>query len=256
MKVTIITAVYNGASTLQNAIECIQTQCYLNIEHLIIDGNSTDESEKIARKFASQRCKVISEDDCGYYDALNKGVNLAEGDVIGILNADDVYIDSNLIKTVANHFANDIELECIYGDLQYVMKKKGAQVLVSKWVAGDFSPRKLKYGWMPPHPTMFLRKSVYKKVGDYDLNFHISSDYDFVLRYFSTANLKYRYLPQFMVQMQLGGVSNRSWKNIALKMIEDCSVMKKNKLSPIVTLFFKNIRKCNQAKRFFWHFFI
>lgn len=252
MKVTIITAVYNGASTLRNTIECISSQSYPNIEHLIIDGNSTDGSVKIAMSFISQRCKVISEDDRGFYDALNKGINLAEGDIIGILNADDVYADNNLIKTAVDHFVSDGELSCIYGDLQYVAEKKGAQVLVSKWIAGDFSPKKLKYGWMPPHPTLFLRRSVYDKVGVFDLRFHISSDYDFILRCFSSADFKCRYLPQLMVRMQLGGVSNRSWKNILKKMIEDYGVMKKNKLSPISTLFFKNIRKWVQAKRIFY----
>jgi glycosyltransferase len=252
MKVTIITAVYNGEETLEDTIQSILSQSYHDIEHIIVDGNSNDRSFKIAMRYKSERCKVISENDKGFYDALNKGIALAGGEVIGILNADDVYVDSNLIKTVAAHFANDAELSCIYGDLQYVAEKKGTQVMVSKWVASDFSPQKLKYGWMPPHPTLFLRRSVYEKVGVFDLRFHISSDYDFILRCFSRADFKCRYLPQSMIRMQLGGLSNRSWKNIAIKMIEDYSVMKKNKLPPITTLFFKNIRKWGQIRRVFW----
>lgn len=127
MKVTIITAVYNGASTLQNAIECICSQSYPNIEHIIIDGNSSDGSAKIAMNYVSQGCKIICEADRGYYDALNKGIDLAEGDIIGILNADDLYVDNNLIETLVTYFVNDAELSCIYGDLQFVAKKRASK---------------------------------------------------------------------------------------------------------------------------------
>ena len=251
MKVTIITAVYNSAPTLQNTIESIISQSYHNIQYVIVDGNSSDGSTEIALRYVSQRCIVISEDDHGYYDALNKGIALAEGEIIGILNADDVYSDSDLIKAVATHFKDDAELDCIYGDLQYVTDKKDKQVLVAKWVAGDFSQKKMKYGWMPPHPTVFLRRSVYENIGGFDLRFRISSDYDLILRAFASQDFKCKYIPQLIVRMRLGGLSNRSWKNIAIKMIEDYKVMKKNQLSPMISLIFKNFSKLNQLGRFF-----
>lgn len=251
MRVTIITAVYNSASTLQATIECVRSQGYPDIEHIIIDGNSSDGSKKIAMSYINRNCRVISEEDRGYYDALNKGINLAEGDIIGILNADDVYPDKNLIKTIVNHFVDDAELDCVYGDLHYVDYKKGKQFVVTKWVGGNFSQRKIKYGWMPPHPTVFLRRSVYETIGDFDLRFRISSDYDYILRAFTAKNFKCKYMPNIMVHMLVGGLSNRSWRNIAIKMIEDYQIMKKNQLSPMVTLFLKNAFKLNQLRRFF-----
>ncbi len=251
MKVTIITAVYNSASTLQNTIDSINSQSYSNIEHIIIDGNSTDGSAEIAIRNIGRRCKVISEADRGYYDALNKGISLVEEGVIGILNADDVYADGDVIKKIVANFAVDRDLDCVYGDLNYVAQKNGERVVVSKWISSDFSQQKIKYGWMPPHPTIFLRKSAYKNIGIFDLSFKISSDYDFILRAFASENFKCKYLPQLMVLMQLGGLSNRSWINIFIKMIEDYKVMKKNQLPPFIALFIKNACKLNQLKRFF-----
>lgn len=252
MKVTIITAVFNGAATLDKTIQSVISQTYPNIEHIVIDGASTDGSVNIAKSYTGDRCRVISEKDRGLYDALNKGISLAEGEIIGILNADDVYVDANLIEDLATHFASDSDLDCIYGDLNFVAKKKGKEILVSKWIAGELSHQKLKYGWMPPHPTIFFRRSVYKNIGCFDIGFQISSDYDLILRAFAIKDFKSKYIPRLMVNMQLGGLSNRSWKNIATKMIEDYSVMKKNKISPITALFFKNMRKWGQASRLFW----
>lgn len=251
MKVSIITAVYNSVSTLQNTIESIHSQSYSNIEHIIIDGNSSDGSAEIAIKNISERCKVIRENDDGYYHALNKGLVLADGEIIGILNADDVYIDSNLIEILSTHFANDENLDCIYGDLDFFCQKNGKQVFATKWIAGNFSNRKIKYGWMPPHPAVFLRRSVYKSIGEFDLRFSISSDYDLMLRAFANPSFKSKYISKSFVRMQLGGLSNKSWKNIINKMTEDYAVMKKNQMPATVALLFKNLSKLNQIRRLF-----
>jgi glycosyltransferase len=250
MKVTIITAVYNNARSLQRTIDSVHNQSYQDIEHIIIDGNSTDGSSEIAMKNISQKCRVISENDLGYYDALNKGIGLAEGCVIGILNADDLFSTQDVISNVVSNFVKNMDLDCVYGDLNYVSRKGGRQIIIRKWISGDFTEKKLKYGWMPPHPTIFMKKKSYEKVGGFSLRFRISSDYEFILRAFKTKGFKSKYVPLLMVDMQIGGASNGSLKNILIKMMEDFVIMKDNQMPAMTALFFKNALKLRQLRYF------
>ena len=246
MKVTIITAVFNGAQTLEKTIQSVLTQSYSNIQYIIADGNSVDNSVGIAKANADERCLIFSEDDLGLYDALNKSILIATGDIIGILNADDRYVDKDVISDVVNAFGNDVELDCLYGNLNYIRISGSKEKVVRRWISSHFSSQKLYLGWMPPHPTVFLRRHIYSKVGNFDLNYQISGDYDFLLRSFNSDNFKSKYLPRLMVNMQLGGLSNGSFKNITIKMVEDYRIIKKNKLRGIFTLALKNISKLKQ----------
>ena len=249
MKVTIITAVFNGAKTLEKTIQSVTSQDYPDIEYIVLDGESTDNSFAIAKRCLGEKGRVISEQDRGFYDALNKGIAMASGDIIGFLNADDTYAADDVIAHVVNAFRHDPKLDCIYGDLNYVSDTGNESIIVRKWISNQFSPGKLYFGWMPPHPTVYLRKDVYEKVGDFDLDYKISGDYDFILRSFKQKDFQARYIPKLMINMQLGGISNRSLKNIFIKMAEDYRVIRKNKLLGIVTLGLKNISKTKQLNK-------
>ena len=253
MKVTIITAVLNSAKTLEKTIKSVLAQHYQNIEYIIIDGASTDGSAEIAKFYAGIGCRVVSEKDCGFYDGLNKGIELATGEIIGILNADDIYATQDVIADVVNEFKHDDRLDCVYGDLNYIQLKGDQQVIFRRWVSGPFKCPKLYFGWMPPHPTVFLKKHIYEKVGGFDSRFKISADYDFILRSFKNKDFRTKYMSKLMVNMQIGGVSNRSLKNIYIKMLEDYRVIKQNGLPGITTLGFKNILKIQQIEKL--HFF-
>jgi len=249
MKVTIITTVFNGETTLEKTIQSVLSQNYSELEYLVIDGASTDHSFSIAKKYSGVNCSVISEPDRGFYDALNKGIALASGDVIGILNADDVYVNKEVITDVMSAFVHDPQLDCVYGDLNYVRVVGDQQTIVRRWISSEFTPKKLYLGWMPPHPTLFLRKQVYERVGIFDLHYKISGDYDFILRSFKNKSFKAKYINKLMVNMQLGGLSNRSYKNIIFKMIEDYKILGKNQFPRIITLALKNISKLDQFIR-------
>jgi glycosyltransferase len=249
MKVTIITAVFNGATTLENTIKSILSQSHQNIEYIVVDGASTDRSVEIANRFKGERCSVISEKDQGFYDALNKGIAMATGEVVGFLNADDTYATDDVIAEVTDVFLSNSQLDCVYGDLNYVRGSGGSPTIVRRWVSSQFRHQKLYFGWMPPHPTVFLRRRVYEKVGGFDVSYKISGDYDFILRSFGQQDFRAKYIPKLMVNMQLGGISNRSLKNILIKMAEDYRSIKQNQLLGVTTLVLKNVLKIKQLNK-------
>jgi len=246
MRVTIITAVFNDATTLENTIKSVLNQSYQNIEYIVVDGASTDGSAEIANRFKGEKCRVITEKDQGFYDALNKGIAMATGAVVGILNADDIYATDDVIAEVANVLVSNPQLDCVYGDLNYVRASGNETKIVTRWVSSQFRPVKLYFGWMPPHPTLFLRKRVYEKVGRFDISYKISGDYDFILRCFGQQAFQAKYIPKLMINMQLGGISNQSLKNILIKMGEDYRAIKQSKLLGVATLGLKNIQKIKQ----------
>jgi len=244
MKISIITAVFNRASTLEQAILSVQAQSYTNTEHIFIDGLSNDGSIELIRRLKRPQDLLISEKDDGIYDALNKGILLATGDIIGIVHSDDYFSNNHVIRKIANQFClNDID--GVYGDLDYISKHDDTKIL-RRWISGEYSQSKLKFGWMPPHPTLFLKREVFEKWGLYDKKLRISGDYEAILRYLSRGNIRLNYIPEVLVKMRVGGESNKSIKKIFQKSKEDLFAIRSNKTGGVSTLFFKNFRKLAQ----------
>ena len=246
MKISIITITYNSAKTVQRALASVQEQTYPDIEHIIVDGASTDGTREIIEAYAAKHKNVrwVSEKDNGIYDALNKGIGMATGDVIGFLHSDDKLYSPDSIGQIAAAFQTS-ETDVVYGDLQYC----NGQRVVRRWKSNDFHPRALKYGWMPPHPTVYVRSKVYQEVGLYDDLFHISADYDMILRIF-TAGYQTRYIPEVLVSMETGGASNRNAKARLSKTQEDFLVLKKNHVGAgLLTVACKQLRKIRQFLR-------
>ncbi len=242
--ISIITATYNAEATIESTIQSIVNQTYKNIEYIIIDGGSTDNTLKIINKYHTHIHHLISEKDRGIYDAINKGISMASGDVIGILHADDVFFDNNTIENIAFAF-NQGNCNAVYGDLYYVNTQNTDKV-IRNWKSNDFEPKLLKMGWMPPHPTLFIKKEVFEEIGSYSLNYKISADYDFILRLFSKSSHTFKYIPQVITKMRVGGESNKSIKNIVLKSQEDLKALKQNKVGGVSTLIWKNVSKIPQ----------
>lgn len=261
MKISIITITYNSAKSLPRALESVQSQKYDEIEHIIVDGASTDGSVELIKEYAEKvqkdkeagtippeqrkrEVRWISEPDKGIYNALNKGIAMASGDVIGFLHSDDVFFSEHSIEQIAKAF-DDKNIDVVYGDLQYCRGKK----VIRRWVSNAFERNSLKYGWMPPHPTMYVRKEVYEQVGEYDEWFHISADYDMILRIFS-AGYKSHYLPEVLVCMEVGGASNKNTKARLSKTQEDYIALKKNHIGAgYFTVACKQLRKLKQFLR-------
>ncbi len=244
MKISIITATYNSSLTVRDTLNSIQNQDYPDIEHIIVDGKSSDDTLQIVSEF-KHVSKVLSEKDKGIYDAMNKGITAATGDVIGILNSDDVYNSPHIISTVAKTFS-DSNIKTSYADLQYVQTNNLDKV-VRTWKAGNFSKRNFYYGWMPPHPTFFVRREVYDEVGLFNISLRSASDYELMLRILIKHAIPTHYIPQVIVKMRAGGMSNASFKNRINANKEDRLAWKLNGLEPhFFTLYAKPIRKISQ----------
>jgi glycosyltransferase len=244
MKISIITATYNSAATVRDTLACIAGQQYPNIEHIIVDGVSKDNTLAIVNEF-SHVTKTISEKDKGIYDAMNKGVQLSTGHVIGILNSDDFYTSSLVLSKVAAAF-EDPAVEAVYGDLQYV-KSDNVQVITRTWKSGTFKRKFLYYGWMPPHPTFFVRRHIYEKCGLFNTTLRSSADYELMLRVLLKYNARVQYIPEVLVKMRAGGMSNASVKNRLRANKEDAMAWKLNNLKPyFFTMWLKPLRKVLQ----------
>ncbi len=244
MKFSIITATYNSEATIEDALKSVASQSYSNIEHIIIDGGSKDNTLKIIENYKDKIAYFVSEPDKGIYDALNKGINAATGDVIGFLHADDLFYSNLVLEKTAKQFSENIT-DSIYGDLLYVSKENTEKV-IRNWKAGKYSLKKLKRGWMPPHPTFYVKKDVYVNFGTFDTDFKIAADYDFILRVLGKYKISTNYLPEIMIKMRVGGESNKNINNIIRKMKEDVNALKKNNLGNWQTVFLKNIIKIPQ----------
>ena len=244
MKFSIVTAVFNREKTIGQAIECLQRQTHSEYEHIIVDGKSKDSTLSIVRDRADGRTIVISEPDSGIYDALNKGMALATGDVVGLLHSDDMFASDQVLERVAGAFATD-DIDGVYGDLEYVRNDATARLL-RRWRAGHFRRERLRRGWMPPHPTVFLRRDLIEQYGDYDTAYRIAADYEAMLRYFSVPHLRWSYIPEVLVRMRTGGASNQSFRNMIRKSHEDYRSIRRHKAGGVSTLLLKNISKINQ----------
>lgn len=244
-KVSIITVCYNSEETIEDTIKSVINQNYSNIEYIIIDGLSTDNTLEIINKYQDKIAKIVSEKDEGLYDAINKGIGLATGNIIANLNSDDFYIDNNVISDVVEKFIQE-KAEALYADLYYVDAIDTNKV-VRKWVSGHYKDGLFFKGWMPPHPTFFVKKEVYNKYGSFNLAFKSAADYEIMLRFIHKHKVKIAYLPRVIVRMRIGGVSNASLLNRIKANREDKKAWEINGLKPKpLTLIFKPLSKIGQ----------
>ncbi|UTW62702.1 glycosyltransferase [bacterium SCSIO 12741] len=249
MKVSIITVSYNAVKTIEHTIQSVLDQDYPDIEYVIVDGGSKDGTVEIIQQKEGQVARWVSEPDKGIYDAMNKGVSLATGDLIGILNADDFYMDHQVIsKVVATIQAANAD--SLYADLQYVAQDNISKV-IRTWRSGQYAKGLFLEGWMPPHPTFFLKKSCYEKFGTYNLELRSAADYELMLRMLHKEDISVAYLPEIITQMRAGGTSNASMKNRIKANREDRKAWEMNGLKPKwYTLIKKPLSKLGQfAKR-------
>lgn len=247
MKISIITVSYNSAETIRDTIESIISQDYNNIEYIIIDGNSNDNSTSIINEYKNKVDYFISEDDQGIYDAMNKGILAATGDVIGILNSDDFYPNPYILSNVAKSF-NKYLCDAVYGDLVYVHAYDTYRIK-RYWQSGAYTTSKLKNGWMLPHPTFFVKSLVYKQFGLYDVNLSRAADYDMIIRLLYKYNISAKYIPMILVKMRVGGASNASLFDRLKANKEDGLAWTKNQLN---RPYFIRIKKpLQKIKQFF-----
>ncbi len=245
MKVSIITVVYNGEKTIRETIESVLAQEYEAVEYIIIDGNSTDTTKDIIQSYGQRINTFISEPDLGIYDAMNKGIRLATGDIVGILNADDIFDTPRIIPDLVERF-KETEADAVYGDLLYVAADNLSHV-IRNWKAGHFSPISFLWGWMPPHPTFFIRREWYDNFGTFRLDLGSSADYELMLRMVQKHHAKLAYIQKVMVRMRVGGVSNVTIKNRILANRNDKKAWEVNQLTPYpFTFLCKPVRKILQ----------
>jgi len=221
MKISIITVAYNAEHTIADTIKSVAEQVYPNIEHLIIDGASTDATVEVIKKYEHHIQAWISEPDQGIYDAMNKGIAVATGDVIGILNADDIYADPDVLSRVAELFENK-DMDACFADLDFINSQ---EKVVRRYSSSRFKPERLAYGWMPAHPTLYVRKSLFSKVGLFRIDYKIAADYEWIIRVFATHKASWCYVPEVWVHMRLGGVSTqglKSWWVLNCEIVRAC----------------------------------
>lgn len=244
IKLSIITATWNSGKTVAATMESLAQQTFQNYESIIVDGHSSDDTLDVVRRSGVKIGKIISERDKGIYDALNKGIAAAQGEYIGFLHSDDILASSCALEKLVNRIA-ECAPDAIYADLQYV-KKDNTEKVVRHWRSGAYDRDRLKNGWMPPHPTFYMRRELYVRHGGFDLEYKISADYDSLVRYLWVNKIKVDYLPEILIKMRVGGASNRSLVNMIRKSAEDFKVMKKYGLPPFRALVWKNFSKIPQ----------
>jgi len=246
VSISVITAVYNRRDTIAQALDSVLAQNYPSVELVVIDGGSTDGTKDVLERYRSRVSVMVSERDEGIYDALNKGVRLARGDVVGFLHADDLYASTDALANIATAF-RDPSVDAAYADLVYVRKEDVSKV-VRQWTAGPYDTAALLRGWMPPHPTFYVRKSVYERLGGFDTQYRIAADYDSIVRFLFVGRIKAAYVAQTVVRMRVGGASNRSLKNLIRKSSEDYRIVRAHRLGGLLTVLRKNVSKIGQ----FW----
>ena len=244
MKISIITTVRNGKETIGDAVNSVYRQFHADIEHIVIDGASTDGTLEVLEGYRDHIAALVSEKDSGMYEALNKGIARATGDVVGFLHADDLFEDYRTVSRIALAFA-DPAVDAVYGDLVYVDRADTARV-IRRWRAGAFSRGKLGWGWMPPHPTFYARRSVYERLGAFDTSYRIAADYDCILRFLGRGGIVPAYIPAVLVRMRMGGASNQSLSNILHKSREDFRALRRNGIGGLGALAWKNLSKIRQ----------
>ncbi|WP_442796386.1 glycosyltransferase family 2 protein [Pelobium manganitolerans] len=249
MRISVITATYNSQAFLKTALDSFIAQSYINKELVIVDGKSTDDTLEILASKHQHINTIVSEPDKGIYDALNKGIQLATGDVIGILHSDDFFADENVLAGVKQKFDEDVKLDAVYGDLQYI-NRENPDKIIRNWISGEYNINNFKRGWMPPHPALFIKKRCFKKFGLYDLGYKSAADYDLILRFLFKHQIETAYLPKVLTKMRVGGLSNRSFKNRLNANREDRMALEKNGVpNPLLVSVLKPLSKIGQ----FWN---
>ncbi len=276
MRISVVTAVFNNGETISDALDSVLSQAGVELELIVIDGGSIDGTQAVLKRYTDRLAVLVSEPDRGIYDALNKGIRRCTGDVVGFLHSDDLLAGPNTLSGVAAAFA-DGDVDAVYGDLVYV-RKHDPDTVVRYWRAGAFSRRRLGWGWMPPHPTLYVRRSVYEEMsyaraglqiplglplskgetgmggdfsgsqqsGLFDTTYRIAADYDCMLRLLARDDVRVRYIPEVLVKMRLGGVSNRSLRGILRKSAEDYRALRSNGVGGGGALIWKNLSKLTQ----------
>jgi len=240
MKVSVITICYNSEKTIEDTIRSVISQSHTDIEYIIVDGNSTDSTISIIKSFSNQVTNWVSEPDKSLYDALNKGLAMATGEVVGFLHSDDMFADNQVIASVVDSFDAG-PVDSVYGDIQYVDQLDTDKTLTFR-KSGKFRRIKFWFGWSPPHPTFYMKRALYEKYGGFDISFKIAADYDTLLRYLIRERVTTIYNPAIRVKMRVGGISNKTMKNVSQKWGEDHRAMKKNNFGNPITLFLKTMR--------------
>jgi glycosyltransferase involved in cell wall biosynthesis len=235
VKFSIITVCRNAAATIPDTLAAVREQQYGDVEHLVIDGGSTDATLDILRSPENAEVRWISEADQGIYDAMNKGLALASGEVIGFLNADDLYADNQVLGRVAEVFA-DAAVDGVYGDLVYVDREHPEKV-ARYWRSCSYHPGLFQRGWAPPHPTFFVRREVYERLGGFNLKYGLAADAELMLRFIVKHRITTRYLNNLMVRMRLGGVTNQSFQNILEQNREIIEAFRDNDLAVTLPVF-------------------
>lgn len=244
MKFSILTAVWNREATLGHALSSLEAQSWRDYEHIVQDGGSTDGTLALLEARPDPRRKLVSARDKGIYDALNRALARADGDVIGLLHSDDFLAHPEVLAQVAARFT-ETGADAVYGDLDYVAAADPGRV-IRHWKSGEYHPGKLRRGWMPPHPALFLRREVISSWGGYDTSYRIAADYDSILRYFGKGGISAAWLPEVLVKMRVGGESNRSLERIWRKSREDYRALRTNGVGGIGALAWKNFGKLGQ----------
>ena len=245
MKISIITVTFNSEATIEQTIRSVTEQTYKNIEYIIVDGKSTDNTLAIIERYKNKIHKFVSEKDNGLYDALNKAIALATGDVIGMIHSDDFYISRNVIQNYADCFLKT-NSDSVYSDLYYV-DKINTDKIVRKWKSGIYKTNSFINGWMPPHPTFFVKRVIYEKLGKFNTDFKSAADYELMLRFIQKNKISISYLPEYTVKMRVGGKSNVSVLNRLNANREDRRAWEINGLKPrFYTLYLKPFRKIFQ----------
>ncbi|HMA71765.1 MAG TPA: glycosyltransferase family 2 protein [Xanthobacteraceae bacterium] len=211
MKTSVITVCRNSASTIEDALRSVASQSYPDIEHIVVDGASTDGTLDIVDRYRGRLAKVMSEPDRGIYDAMNKGVAVAGGEVICFLNSDDIYANNTVISKVVNYLEQN-NLDAVYGDVEF-FKSETPEVTLRRYRSNRFRPDRIGWGWMPAHPALFVRRRIFDQYGGFRIHYRIAGDFEFVARIFHRNALRYCYLPEVLVRMRLKGISTAGWRN-------------------------------------------
>ncbi len=225
MKISVVTVVLNAASTIEQTMDSVQGQNHDEIEHIVIDGGSTDGTNEILQRHADKISRLMIEPDKGIYDAMNKGIAMATGDIIGFLNADDVFDNDSILSKICNVFS-DQTIMAAYANLVYV-KSDDIHNVVRYWQSQDYRPGLFEKGWMPAHPTFYVRREIYEKYGGFDLNYQFHADYAITAKFMAVKQIKTKFVAETWVRMRMGGSSNRSLANIIRGNLESYDACKK-----------------------------
>jgi glycosyltransferase involved in cell wall biosynthesis len=244
VKVSIITVVFNRAGTVADALASLYAQSYADFEHVVQDGGSTDGTLAVLDQFSDPRMQLVSERDGGIYDGLNRAMARCRGEYVGLIHSDDMFAHPDVLANAMERLERT-GADALYGDLDYVSAADPARV-IRRWRSGAFRPALLKRGWMPPHPTLFVRRSLAERLGHYDTRYRIAADYDAMIRWFSSDGFSATYLPETMVKMRVGGESNKSLRKVIRKMREDYRIAKAHRLGGAGVVLSKNLSKLGQ----------